>query len=265
MKTNRTLQLAVVLVLGVMLASACTYSYSQAPLGTPTTIPTGLFVSPFPSGQDPLKIIADLGTQTAQAQTAAAGGATVAVAGTPGTPSTQAAATDTVAAGATMDQTQAAETLLPVTVLPGGSTFTPGPTSSTVVVPTISGTVSVPTTSGTVGPVPSTYTLQKGEWPFCIARRFNLNPTELLTLNNLSDAQSTMLMPGLVLSIPQTGDPFPADRAWHSHPDTYTVVSGDTLNGIACYYGDLTPAAIATANNLSSSATLTAGQKLTIP
>ena len=72
MKTNRTMKVTGILLLGVMLASACTYSYSQAPQGTPTTIPTGLFVSPFPSGQDPLKIIADLGTQTAQAQTAQA-------------------------------------------------------------------------------------------------------------------------------------------------------------------------------------------------
>ncbi len=259
MKTNHALQLATVLILGTILASGCTYSYSQAPLGTPTAIPTGLYVSPFPSGQDPLKIIAALGTETAAAATTTAGGPTAAV-GTPGTPSTAAAATDTPGSG-----TQAA-TLLPVTVEPGGSTFTPAPTTgSTVVVPTISGTVTVPTTSGTVGPVPSTYTLQSGEFPYCIARRFNVNPQELLTLNNLTVDQSYTLIPGLVLSIPQTGDPFPADRALHTHPDNYTVVSGDTLNSVACYYGDVTPNAIAAANNLSSSATLTAGQKLTIP
>src|SRR5512140_1699189 len=101
MKTNRTLQLTGMLLLGVMLTSACTQTYSQTPLGTPTLIPTGLFVSPFPSGQDPLKIIADLGTQTAAAGTAAAGGATLAVNVTPGTPSTGVVATDTLAATTT--------------------------------------------------------------------------------------------------------------------------------------------------------------------
>src|SRR5512140_3467084 len=249
MKTNRTMQFTGMLLLGVLLLSACTQTYSQTPIGTPTSIPTGLFVSPFPSGQDPLKIIADLGTQTAAASTAAAGGATVAVVGTPGTPSTQAVGTDTPS-----NETQVA-TLLAVTVVPGGSTFTPTTQAgSTIVVPTISGTtVSVPTTSGTVGPVPSSYTLQKGEWPYCIARRYNVNPQELLTLNNLTDAQSYALMPGLVLSIPQTGDAFPADRALHTHPSTWTVDAGDTLNSIACYYGDLTPQQIATANNLSAS------------
>ena len=51
----------VLLMLGAMLASACTQTYSQAPLATPTLIATGLFVSPFPSGQDPLQVVADLG------------------------------------------------------------------------------------------------------------------------------------------------------------------------------------------------------------
>lgn len=256
MKTNRTVKLAGILLVGVMLVSACTQTYSQTPLGTPTLIPTGLFVSPFPSGQDPLQIIADLGTQTAQAQTAEAGGATVAVSGTPGTPGTETGASATPTVGTPV--TQGAITLLPVTVIPGGSTFTPTTQAG--------GTVVVPTISGTVGPVPSTYTLQKGEWPYCIARRFNVNPNTLLSLNGLTIAQSSMLMPGLVLSIPQTGDPFPADRAWHSHPDTYTVASSDTtVSGVACYYGDITPQAVATANNLSLSSTLTVGQTLTIP
>ena len=255
MKTNRTMKLAGILLLGAMLVSACVKPYSATPLGTPTLIPTGLFVSPFPSGQDPLQIIADLGTQTAQAQTAEAGG-TVTVNGTPGTPSTETASTG--AAATDTPSTQGAITLLPVTVIPGGSTFTP--------TTQVGGTVVVPTISGTVGPVPSTYTLQKGEWPYCIARRFNINPDTLLSVNGLTVAQSSMLMPGLVLSIPQSGGPFPADRAWHTHPDTYTVASSDTtVSGVACYYGDVSPQAIATANNLTISSALTVGQTLTIP
>src|SRR3989304_701772 len=85
-------RLLFILVTGVTVASACTQTYSQAPLATPTLISTGLFVSPFPSGQDPLQIGADLGTQTAVAKTAEAGGAatpgtSVAVTGTPVTAS----------------------------------------------------------------------------------------------------------------------------------------------------------------------------------
>ncbi len=268
MKTKRALHLTGILLLGVMLASACTQTYSQTPLGTPTLIPTGLFVSPFPSGQDPLQIIAELGTQTAAAGTVQAGG-TVGVTGTPGTPATQ--SSGTVAAGTPSTETAEATepttsgaTLLPVTVIPGGSTFTPttqpGSTQA-------SGTTIVIATStpGTVGSVPSTYTLQKGEWPYCIARRFDVNPNELLNLNSLTAAESVALNPGLVLSLPQTGNHFPPPRFWHSHPDTYTVDPGDTIGSVSCYYGDITPQQIATANNITTSSTLTTGQKLTIP
>jgi LysM repeat protein len=261
MNTKRTAKIIGILLLGVMLTSACTQTYSQTPLGTPTLLPTGLFVSPYPSGQDPLQIIADLGTQTAQAQTAAAGGGTtVAVSGTPGTPvgtsgtPSGGAASATPGAG-TGTATQEA-TLIAVTVIPGGSTFTPtGQAGSTAVVVTYA-----------PGTVPSTYTLQKGEWPYCIARRFNVNPTELLNRSGLSDAESNMLMPGRTLTIPQTGNPFPADRAWHNHPASYTVTSSDTtINGVACWYGDISPQQVATANNLSLSSTLNSGQVLTIP
>src|SRR5512140_934098 len=123
MKTNRTMKITGILILGVLVASACTQTYSQTPLGTPTLIPTGLFVSPIASGQDPLQIIADLGTQTAQAQTQAAGGTVVAT-NTPGTPAagtTQPAVTVVVGTPATPTSgTQVGVTLLPVTVIPGG-------------------------------------------------------------------------------------------------------------------------------------------------
>lgn len=263
MKTNHAMKLTGILLLGVMLASACTQTYSQTPLGTPTLIPTGLFVSPFPSGQDPLQIIAELGTQTAQAQTSVASGTTVAVTGTPGTPGTGVVATDTPAVGTVATGATQNATLLPVTVVPGGSTFTPTVQGgSTVVVPTLSGT----TVAATVGPLPSTYTLQKGEWPYCIARRYNVNPQELLSASGLAADMGDIFQPGLVLTIPQTGDTFPSPRALNTHPATYVVPSSDTtLNGVACYYGDIMPQAIATANNISVSAVLTAGQQLTIP
>jgi spore germination protein YaaH len=105
--------------------------------------------------------------------------------------------------------------------------------------------------------------VQSGEFPYCIARRFNVNPDSLLAANGLSGGET--VSPGLTLTIPQTGS-FPGARALHSHPDTYTVDSSDTtIYGVACYYGDVLPQSIASANGLSLSSALTIGQRLTIP
>jgi LysM repeat protein len=234
--------LLLVLVLGMTVASACTQTYSQAPLATPTLISTGLFVSPFPSGQDPLQVVANLGTQTALAKTAEAGGTStpgtsVAVTGTPATATTGSGGT---AAGTT----PGAATVVP-------ATKTPAPHSGTL----------IPTSAISA---PASYTLQAGEFPYCIARRFNINPDQLLSANGLADGST--FYPGLTLTIPQSAGPFPGDRSLHNHPDTYTVASSDTtIYGVACYYGDSLPQDIANANGLSLSSSLTAGKQLTIP
>jgi LysM repeat protein len=108
--------------------------------------------------------------------------------------------------------------------------------------------------------------MQAGEFPYCIARRFNVDPDELLAASGLTSAQASSPSTGIVLKIPQTGHPFPGNRTWHTHPDTYTVdFSSETIYGIACYYGDIDPALIAQANGISVSASLTVGQKLNIP
>lgn len=113
---------------------------------------------------------------------------------------------------------------------------------------------------------PGTYTLQKGEFPYCIARRFNVNPRELMSLNGLSVAQSTALQPGLTLQIPQTGTIFPGTRALQPHPTTYTVQSGtETIYSIACKFGDVDPVNIANQNGLVAPYTLAFGQMLNIP
>lgn len=114
----------------------------------------------------------------------------------------------------------------------------------------------------TPGGPPSSYTLQEGEFPFCIARRFDVNQSELLTLNGL--AVNTFVYAGQVLQIPQTGNPFDGTRALHDHPTTYTVHSGDTLGSIACYFGDVSPDMIALQNNLSSN-DVSPGTELVIP
>ncbi len=60
-------RLIVILLVGTILATACTQPYSQAPAATPTLIPAGLFVSPLPTGVDAMQLVADFGTQTAEA------------------------------------------------------------------------------------------------------------------------------------------------------------------------------------------------------
>jgi LysM repeat protein len=126
-----------------------------------------------------------------------------------------------------------------------------------------------PTTPVVVTPVPTTvrpatYTLQAGEYPFCLARRFNVDPVELLTLNGLTGNEG-FYAPGLVLKIPQTGNTFPGQRALRTHPTTYIIAVNDTIYKIGCYFGDVDPLAVAAVNHLVSPYALTVGQSLSIP
>jgi LysM repeat protein len=247
MRRNSSMKLIGIVVLAIFAASACTQTYSQAPLATPTLISTGLFVSPFPSGQDPLQIVASLGTQTAMARTAQAGGGTsLATQGTPATASVTPTGTRPTATVGTL--VTAATTPAAATVVTATRTSAPQSTSAYA-------------TSSVARP--TSYTLQPGEFPYCIARRFNLNPDDLLSMNGLTGSQT--VYPGLTLTIPQTGS-FPGDRSLLNHPDTYQVSSASTtIYSVACEYGDVLPQDIASANGLSLSSALTVGQQLKIP
>ncbi len=226
-------------LLTTMSLSACQLKYSQAPLTTPTSLPTSLFVSPFPTSDNPMALVEELSTGTAMAELAAAI--------TAGTPAESAA---TATPSVSVSETETASEASPV------ASETP-----TLALITPSATEPLPTTTTNR---PASYTLQKGEFPYCIARRFNVDPAELLNLNGL--ASGDIYYPNLTLKIPQSGNPFPGRRALRPHPDTYTVADASlTLYGVACVYGDVDPAAIAQANNLQLSAALTVGQKLSIP
>jgi LysM repeat protein len=238
-------RLLVILILGATLSTACVQSYSAPSAATPSLIPPGLFVSPLPT--EGMQLVADFGTQTAIAKAVETNG------GTPLTPQP----------GATS-----------VTDTPGGILITPLSGSSTpavVLTSTPALVTSVPMTNtvfaGTTvaGGVPATYTMQSGEFVYCIARRYNVDPNELLSVNGLFDSQ--LIEPGLVLNMPQTGNPFPGARALIPHPATYTVTgyNDTTIYAVACLYGDAIPQNIAQANNLPLSTTLVAGQQLTIP
>jgi LysM repeat protein len=126
--------------------------------------------------------------------------------------------------------------------------------------PTAAPMIVVPT--ATPG-LPGSYTLHKGEFPFCLARRFNVDPAELLSINGLG--AHSVYSPGMSLRIPQTGHNFPGARALRDHPTTYIAKSGDTIYSIACLFGDVDPEAIAYANGLAAPYTLTSGQALNIP
>jgi len=110
---------------------------------------------------------------------------------------------------------------------------------------------------------PETYVLQKGEFAYCIARRFDVNPNELLRVNGIPP--DITLQPGTELKLPESDRGYPGNRALREHPTTYSVNPEDTIYSIACLFGDADPNAIAYANNLSSPYTLTAGQEIYIP
>ena len=109
---------------------------------------------------------------------------------------------------------------------------------------------------------PGTYVIQFGEFPYCLARRFDVNPDDLLAVNGLADGQN--LQPGTALKIPASGS-FPGARSLMPHPSTWIVDPGDTIYSIACAYGDVNPLSIAAANGLTGDYALTVGAVLKIP
>ena len=173
--------------------------------------------------------------------------------------------------------TAMAQTSIPVSSLPTSTAFgTPNtfplvPPTGAATTPSAGTTPLAGTTPVIIVPTstpghPSTYTLVSGDFPYCIARRFNVNQAELLAVNNLTTATVNNLQPGDVLQIPQSGNPFVGDRALRPHPGTYTVTSSDeTINKVACLYGNVDPTQIIAANSLVSPYTLHFNQTLTIP
>ena len=79
---------------------------------------------------------------------------------------------------------------------------------------------------------PTSWTIHGGETVFCIARRFDLDPDEILSMNGLN--AYSMLHIGDVLQLPQSGSWTSGDRKILDHPDTWDVTPGETVYGIAC-------------------------------
>ena len=233
-RTKRGFTIASTLLLAAVLISACEQPYSTPPAVTSTPINPSLFATTIPNEPGNMQDVENISTQTALAGLA----------------------TQLPAGNATLPPVaDASMTPTPIIELNPTSTTT----QAVVVVPT--------STSAPAGTKPQTYVLKKGEFPYCIARRFNVDPAQLLALSGLSSSQADSLSTGTVLTIPQSGS-FPGDRSWHDHPATFvvgTTYDANTVYGVACYYGDIEPAVIAQHNNISVDATLTAGQTLNIP
>ncbi len=142
------------------------------------------------------------------------------------------------------------------------------PTPMTTASPTLTATAVVVTqptlTPSANAALLASYRLQRGEFPYCIARRFNVDPNELLSLSGLLGRE--IFPAGTLLQIPQTGKPFPGERMLQLHPALYSVSrSGQTLYGVACAFGDIDPLLIAQSNNLPVDSQLYKGQQLQIP
>jgi len=71
---------------------------------------------------------------------------------------------------------------------------------------------------------PTTWTVQSGETIYCLARRFDVDPGDMLAINNLY--AGSMLNIGDVLDVPQTGSWPTDDRSLLDHPDTWNVQPG---------------------------------------
>jgi LysM repeat protein len=227
MHIKRFLLLATVFVI-VVSVSGCKLPASTAPAATPTT-GTGF---PVP-GTETYGLFETIATQTAAAAS--------------GQPAVQA---ETQVANPSATNKPGVKPL-EATAKPTKTPAPPKPTKKPVTVK-----------AATEG-IPDSYTLEKGEFPYCIARRFNVNPGELLSKNGLTG--SSMTYAGMKLILPQTGHNFPDGRELHSHPADYTVRSGDSIFSIACYYGDVDPLVIADVNGLNEPYSLSAGQVLQIP
>ena len=232
MKQIRTIGMLVIAILLIGSLAACTRSLSGVPEASPEVQATSEGGGVVPTDD----IMAQLGafaTQTAMVQQ---GG--VPVQGTPApTGEAPVEGVPTESAVAPVEPTAVVEA-------------TPQPTTAALPVPT-----------ATPGK-PSSYTLQAGEHPYCIARRFDVNP---VTMMNQSGLSGNSFSAGTVLRIPTGGDGFPGARSLLSHPDTYTVRQGDSIYSIACDYGDVDPNDIIAANGLQAPYRLTSGQTLHIP
>jgi LysM repeat protein len=152
---------------------------------------------------------------------------------------------------------------------PPEETPEPTPTPGIILVPTNTpeGTppeVHVTPAAGTPTPRgPIEHVVQTGEWLLDIARRYDVEPEEIIDLNGLTPPYA--LFPGQILKIPVEGDVTPEPEGTPlPGGTTYVVQAGDWVYSIARMFG-VDPDDLISANNLSYPYTLFVGQVLDIP
>lgn len=111
------------------------------------------------------------------------------------------------------------------------------------------------------------YTVQAGDYLVGIASRMGVRFSALLAANQLT--ATSLIYPGMQLVVPEGGTvPAPATPAAPAAPTTaaavYTVVSGDSLSGIAGRMGVKLSALLST-NKLSVTSVIHPGTQLTVP
>jgi len=127
----------------------------------------------------------------------------------------------------------------------------------------VSTATNTPAPTSEPGSAPISYTLHEGEWPYCLARRFDVDPDALIASNGITDASE--LSVGTLLKIPTDAGAFGGQRSLRSHPTSYTATGNDTFYSIACEFGDLYPENIAQANGKDVDYKPAVGELLQIP
>lgn len=141
-----------------------------------------------------------------------------------------------------------------------------GATATLASSPTTSPTVTTTPAPTSHHSVPNNYKLHEGEWPYCLARRFDIYPGSILEANGLTEEEANNLSVGykLVIPVDDVGTYGP-NRQLRSHPTTYTASGVDTFFSIACAFGDVWPENIAEANGMELDDELQGGMQLHIP
>ena len=121
----------------------------------------------------------------------------------------------------------------------------------------------VPATLPAESAVPATHRIVRGDTVTSIAAQYGLSVTELLRVNNLQP--TSLIFAGEDLRL--TGATAPAAPAAPEAPassaGTYTVVSGDTLSGIAARHG-VSLSSVLSANGLSLTSIIYPGQTIRV-
>ncbi|MGO4859370.1 LysM peptidoglycan-binding domain-containing protein [Arthrobacter sp. 2MCAF14] len=138
------------------------------------------------------------------------------------------------------------------------------------VIPASAVAASIPTAMQPMAPTaPATYTIVRGDTISGIAARYGLNTNTVLQLNGLSG--NTIIYPGQQIKLSGSAAapsapapaPSPAPSPASSSAASYTVVSGDTLSGIAARHG-VALSDVFSWNGLNGRSIIYPGQKIKV-